>query len=180
MKKPRSNTTRRGEKIQHSKRRGEWAEMCFQGRAAEYGLEVSKPWGESASYDFIVEKSRQMARVQVKSTISRTNGGYICQLRDSHGTPYQGDPFDFIAVYLIPEDIWYIIPAKALRGRSCVGLYPRLKRSKYDKFHEAWHLLPGKPAASGKIDCIQACAEDWPKPPGPDAGSQEENLQTML
>ncbi len=83
-------------------------------------------------------------------------------MRDSHGTPYQGDPFDFIAVYLIPEDIWYIIPAKALRGRHCVGLYPKLKRSKYDKFHEAWHLLPGDSVVGAKIDFLQACVEEWP------------------
>ena len=36
--------------IKHAKQRGEWAEMRFMARAAEHGLQVSKPWGESTSY----------------------------------------------------------------------------------------------------------------------------------
>ena len=40
-----------GAKIKHPKLRGEWAELCFMVRAAEKGLQVSKPWGETARYD---------------------------------------------------------------------------------------------------------------------------------
>ena len=54
-------------------------------RASELGLEVSKPWGDTARYDFIVEKARRTARVQVKSTISRYGTGYSCKVRDCHG-----------------------------------------------------------------------------------------------
>jgi hypothetical protein len=56
---------------------------------------------------------------------------------------FQGDPFDFVAAYLIPEDIWYIIPAEKLQGQGSIGLYPRLKKSKYGRYEEAWHLLRG-------------------------------------
>jgi len=37
------------------KQRGEWVEMLFMARASREGLQVSKPYGESAAYDFIVE-----------------------------------------------------------------------------------------------------------------------------
>src|ERR1700733_11691994 len=121
--------TKYGATIRHSKRRGEWAEMCFMTRAAELGLQVSKPWGDTARYDFIVEKSRRTARVQVKSTICRRNMGYACKVGDCSGA-YEGDPFDFVAAYLIMEDLWYIIPERMVRGKAAVGLYPRLKRSK--------------------------------------------------
>jgi len=148
-----------GATIRHPKRRGEWAEMCFMMRASELGMEVSKPWGESAHYDFIVEKARRTARVQVKSTICRRNSGYACKVGDCNGA-YEGDPFDFIAAYLILEDIWYIIPARMMRGQSSVGLYPRLKWSKYERFREAWHLLPGRLVNGGTIGSIEACAEE--------------------
>jgi len=128
-------------------------------RASELGMEVSKPWGESAHYDFIVEKARRTARVQVKSTICRRNSGYACKVGDCNGA-YEGDPFDFIAAYLILEDIWYIIPARMMRGQSSVGLYPRLKWSKYERFREAWHLLPGRLVNGGTIGSIEACAEE--------------------
>ncbi len=46
--------TKLGATIQHLKRRGEWAEMCFMMRASELGMEVNKPWSDTASYDFVV------------------------------------------------------------------------------------------------------------------------------
>ena len=30
--------------------------------------------------------------------------------------PYGANDFDFLAVYLIPQDLWYIIPTKNIRG----------------------------------------------------------------
>ena len=44
-----------GMKIKHPKLRGEWAELRFMRCAAEHGLCVTKPWGETARYDFAVE-----------------------------------------------------------------------------------------------------------------------------
>ncbi len=54
----------------------------FLKRAAEFGLEVSKPWGDTASYDFIVEKAQHTSRVQVKSTIHRRKTAYVCKIRN--------------------------------------------------------------------------------------------------
>jgi hypothetical protein len=143
-----------GEKIKHHKRRGEWAELRFMAMAAEHGLQVTKPWGEMARYDFAVEYEGQFWRVQVKSTMFLDRGGYTVTVRDSHGGPYAGDPFDFVAAYVIPEDIWYIIPAERIRGQGNVGLYPWLKKSKYGEYKEAWHLL-----REGRVGMIQACVE---------------------
>jgi hypothetical protein len=57
----------RGVDIKESKMRGEWAELRFMARAAEHGLRVTKPWGDSAKYDFAVERQGRFLRVQVKS-----------------------------------------------------------------------------------------------------------------
>src|SRR5689334_22070817 len=107
-------------KIKHHKQRGEWAEMRFMARAAKEGLQVTKPWGETAHYDFAVEYKGRFVRVQVKSTIFREGTGYSCMARGCSG-PYVGDLFDFLAAYLIPEDVWYIIPVEKFRGQGCVG-----------------------------------------------------------
>ncbi len=114
-------------------------------RAAEEGLQVSKPFGEMARYDFVAEHGARCWRVQVKSTMFVDRGGYSCSVRGSNG-PYVGDAFDYLAVYLIPKDLWYIIPAGKLRGMGSVALYPQLKKSKYKAYEEAWHLLRGKGA----------------------------------
>lgn len=44
-------------KIKHAKKRGEWAELKFMAAASERGFRVTKPWGETAQYDFVVEHS---------------------------------------------------------------------------------------------------------------------------
>jgi len=173
--------TRLGAGIKHAKRRGEWAEMCFMMRAAELGLEVNKPFGDSASYDFIVQKGGRMARVQVKSTIVRQNDGYVCQVHRSLGATYESNAFDFLAVYLILEDTWYIIPEKMLRGKYNILLNPRLKQSRYEPYREAWHEMPGTWANGGTVPSIEACAEEEVGflflPPGDqeDRGSSHQN-----
>ncbi len=53
------------------KRRGEWVELRFMAAAAENGLDVVRPWGDSAQYDFIVEHKARFLRIQVKSTVRR-------------------------------------------------------------------------------------------------------------
>ena len=149
----------KGMNIKHPKLRGEWAELRFMARAAEHGLQVTKPWGETARYDFAVEYEARFVRVQVKSTMFKDNDGYSCTVRGCRG-PYVGDPFDFVAAYLIPEDIWYIIPAEKFQGQGSIGLYPRLKKSKYGRYKEAWHLLRGKRRHGSFIGDIQACAAE--------------------
>jgi hypothetical protein len=150
-----------GMKIKHPKLRGEWAEMCFMTRAAEHGLCVTRPWGEMSRYDFAVEYKGHFVRVQVKSTMFLDRGGYVVTVRGWKGK-YTGDPFDFVAAYLIPLDIWYILPGDSFKMRGSVGLYPKLKKSKYGIYKEAWHLLRGE---AETVD-IKACGEEIGGPQG--------------
>jgi PD-(D/E)XK endonuclease len=46
------------------KERGEWAELCFMARAADRGLNVSRPHGDSASYDVGVEQNGRFLRIR--------------------------------------------------------------------------------------------------------------------
>jgi hypothetical protein len=129
--------------IKNCKKRGEWAELVFAMRAIERGLHLARPWGESSGYDFVVDQGRRGVRVQVKSTIFPEGEGYSCSLKDSKGG-YKKNSWDFLAAYVIPVDIWYIIPGKKVRGMWSVGLHPELEKSKYGEYEEAWHLLHGK------------------------------------
>jgi len=131
--------------IKHCKRRGEWAELEFMAAAAKHGLQVVKPMGDSASYDAVVETGGHFVRVQVKSTASlRPEGCYKCNIRPASGLPYNRGDFDFIAVYVIPEDVWYIIPARLVVGankRTAIVLYTANPTSRWAPYKEAWHLL---------------------------------------
>ena len=136
--------TNDGMDIPQPKRRGEWAEMRFMQRAAELGLFVTKPWGDSAPYDFITDHQGHFLRVQVKCTIFQRGNSYKCHL-DSNGEPYDPGQIDVIAAYVIPTDTWYILPLAATGGQPDILLTPNRKKSKYARYQEAWHLLLASP-----------------------------------
>ena len=133
-------TKRKPKIIENSKRRGEWAESVFMARAAEHGLPVSKPLGESDAFDCVVGRPGKFVAVQVKCTMARMkNGqGYICTVH-THNKSYRAGAFDFLAAYVIPEDAWYLVPAKAICGMKMISLAS--SQGRYEEYREAWHLL---------------------------------------
>ena len=56
---------------QGQQKTGEWAESVFVARAAENGLEISKPIGESGRFDCVVGGPGKFVAVQVKCTIAK-------------------------------------------------------------------------------------------------------------
>lgn len=130
-----------GMSIPHRKRRGEWAELRFMTSAAEHGLCVSRPWGDSAHYDFIVDsQTAHLLRIQVKSTRNRQQGGYRIKNAGS-AAAYPPGAYDFLAVYIVPRNLWYIVPESVVAGRLSVVFYPKKDDHKFSRYREAWDLL---------------------------------------
>ena len=144
------------------KERGEWVELRFMAQAIEHGFKVSKPWGDSSAYDVGVESDSRVLRVQVKSTDCRTQYGYLCQFKPNcHSHPYTLKQVDFFAAYVIPEDVWYLIPAAVLlRGRQkkAFTLFPvkprHPDRYKCEGYLEAWGLMR---MGKARGDRFEAC-----------------------
>ncbi len=150
--------------IVDKKHRGEWAEMIFMARATELGMGVSKPWGETRSYDFVVGRPGHFVAVQVKSTIQEISEelkkGYSCSVRRGR-TTYRRGSFDFLAAYVIYEDAWYIIPEKLILGMKWISLATNCEKSRYEEYREAWHLLKDCAETENKGIDIQGCAEEF-------------------
>lgn len=172
--------TNQGIDIQHPKLRGEWAELRFMARAAEHGLRISKPFGDCASYDVTVEHCGIFHRVQIKSTTSLRNStefqqrrpdSYLCGIDRTSGQAYTKDQVDFLAVYIIPCDVWYIFPVEVLGGAHSLNLSPQLANSKHAPYKEAWRLLSGGPNN-------QACAstEDSDQPESAEESADDEPM----
>jgi DNA-binding cell septation regulator SpoVG len=140
--------------------RGEWAELVFMMRAMEHGLPISKPWGDSRSFDFVVGSPGHFMAVQVKSTVCELGAGYACTLRGSQSRRYGRGAFDFLAGYVVVEDCWYIVPARVIEGMERISLASDSERAHYEEYREAWHLLQPAKRKSSMIDRIEACAED--------------------
>ena len=132
------------------KSRGEWAELRFMTAALEHGYNVSKPWGDSGSYDVGVQHGSDILRVQVKSTTVRTGTGYFCQFKPHflRKQDYTLEQIDIFAAYVIPQDVWYLIPAAIILGptrKTGLMLFPmeplKKDRYKYEAYKEAWAIL---------------------------------------
>jgi PD-(D/E)XK endonuclease len=125
------------------KRRGEVAEAAFLAKASRLGFAVAKPWGDSERYDFILDTGHKFLRIQVKSTERFAESRYRVKTSGWKDT-YTRDEIDFIVVYIVPEDIWYVVPIEAAVGRKGLRFYPRgqsKSNGTLEKYREAWHLL---------------------------------------
>ncbi len=141
--------------MRDTKRQGEIAEAGFVHKAMKMGLTVLKPVGDSERFDFVVNRGRKFVRVQVRSsqTMSRWKMYSVASCyKINHGgrapaeqVPYTEEEIDFLAVYLVPEDTWYLLPVAALRGRVRVTLYSKAhgRPGPEAEFKEAWEALLG-------------------------------------
>jgi hypothetical protein len=125
------------------KEQGEWAELCFMTKAAGMGLRVVRPFGDSSSYDVGVECADRILRVQVKSTVYLRPGGqsYSLNLVGHNKQQYAKGTVDFFAIYLVPPDIWYILPFEATGENLTLQFTPAGRWEKHAQYREAWDLL---------------------------------------
>lgn len=124
---------------------GEWVESVFLAKALALGLGVSKPFGDTQPYDFLVtRRNLPPARIQVKSAFAKRAGGCYLVSMLQHRKPYKPADLDFFVVYIPPEDAWYVIPVGRIRVPA-MSVRPRRVRGRYEKYRNAWHLLTGDP-----------------------------------
>ena len=103
---------------------GEAAEAAFLAKVTSLGFGVSKTWGDSERYDFILDSGKQLWRVQVKSSRHSDGSRYIVKLKGA--AAYTAKEIDFIVAYIVPENLWYVIPISVTAyPRSDVGFSPR-------------------------------------------------------
>ncbi len=122
---------------------GEWAELVFMQEARRRGFHVAKPFGDTARYDVLLESHGRTHRVQVKCVSHPFRSGY--KVLAAHGsarkTPYRPRDLDFLAAFIIPFHLRYIIPVAHLRGRTSLWLFPDSQRTRNSRFRNAWSLF---------------------------------------
>jgi len=161
----------------NTKRTGERSEAAFLYQASQRRFAISKPWGDSERYDFILdnrpipgtcpERSRKpvlslskevhLFRIQIKCT-------------DCLRAVYTKRDIDFIAAHVVPLNIWYIIPVEVCTPQPMLRFYPhrQAKQMRLEKYREAWRLLD--PLLPNPPLTIQACIDpDYPDEDYPEA-----------
>jgi hypothetical protein len=139
------------------KRRGESAEAEFIARATRLGFAALTPWGECNRYDVAIDHGRGFWRIQVKLTAFACRSRYHLVLSIS-GVTYTPAEIDFLAGYIAPLNLWYIIPIEEVASLTGVSLSPHSRReTKYNKYREAWCLLDCTRQARGWKDIPAVC-----------------------
>ena len=159
----------------NTKRTGELAEAAFVVKAASLGFAVSKPWGDSERYDFILDAGHRTWRVQIKCTESISNGGYQVQStytdRKQKGH-YTADDIDVLVAYILPLDLWYVVPAHALPASASLRFYPQgnCTRPRFEQYREAWDLFHHRQAPKATRCPQPEITDPEPAPePSPDS-----------
>ena len=146
-----------GSVVRTKKDKGYLAEMAFVTKAMSLGFNVCKPMGETPGFDFVLESGRAVYKVQVKSGWMEWHGGYPVKISLANRC-YGADDTDFIVIYIVPEDAWYVLPVEAItsplpsptrptgRGPRTASFYPHVTGSKarLEMYRDAWQLL-GRP-----------------------------------
>ena len=148
----------------NNSQRGQLAELIFIRKAASLGFAVAKPWNEGERYDAIVRVGHVLWRVQVKSVAAKCRSQSYYKVKTtgsgnaghSPARPYSLGDIDFLAAYIFAEDIWYVFPAAVILMRKSICLAPGSKRSKYETYREAWHLM--RPAETAPEKAVAAAA----------------------
>lgn len=169
-------------KIENHAQRGEWAELRFMAKAMEHGYKITKPLGGSTSYDVVVDLGGRFTSVQVKSTtymrrrgVYETGRSFSLGLRAINRQPYSNSAFQYLAAYIIPREVWYIIPFPLVCGRQSILLCPDgAPDIGFEPYREAWHLLqemPNKPWPPLKRQHYRLAKRHSPEPGRPEAPS---------
>jgi hypothetical protein len=155
-------------------------------KAREMGFEVSKPFGDSARYDVTVEFKGRFLRIQVKSTTVGRCDGYSCMIHRDGEHGYTDEQIDFFAIYVVPKDVWYIVPIEVgMKLKRHIFLMPGHKEQKYEAYREAWHLLreglsagkAGRESGFSDEEAIASEAQPLTAEDGPDG--DPENIPEM-
>ena len=195
----------------NTKRTGELAEAAFVVKAASLGYAVSKPWGDSERYDFILDSGPRTWRVQIKCTESLNANGYQVQStytdqkKKGH---YTSEDIDVLVAYILPLNLWYVVPANAFPASASLRFYPEGnisgRRPRFEQYREAWHLFQqSQPSADenpvtldknshlltnchpersegSAVDGSEETAAPSPAPSAPEAPAPETPMERMM
>jgi hypothetical protein len=144
---------------ENSKRTGEMIEAAFLVKVCKLRIPVCKPWGDSERYDFVVDWGKGFWRVQVKAG-ARGKGSLYVVSAGRNGKVFTKADMDFVVVHIAAEDLWYVVPVETAEGLTSLWFNPRTKRSRFEKYREAWCLLDCGQDERGREDIPRQCRSE--------------------
>jgi len=136
-----------------STEQGSYAELTFATLCLKHNIEIASPVVDVHGYDFIINVNEQWLKIQVKST-SKPDIRYpnkpsykIHVRKGATSMAYKENDFHFCAVYIIPLDLFYIIPICEL-NKTTIRINPDSNKCKFYKYKDNFKLLMPSPDTS--------------------------------
>ena len=124
------------------------------------------PASGGESYDIAVINDDKIVKIQVKSTRSKDYNKYeciICKGRSSKSV-YDENEIDYFCVHIVPEDMWFIIPHSATKGRKKIRIDPYCPEHEFWQYKEDWTLGVNDPVVIEATDKRQGKRPTREKP----------------
>lgn len=123
---------------------GIFAESIFITKCLSRNIAINSPVADIHGYDFLLDMPSGFKKIQVKSVCrpcikKHSYSVSICRGFDKRS--YTKGDYDYVAAYLIQDDIWYIIPFDEIGERITIRIFPKSDKSKWNGYKEAFHLL---------------------------------------
>ena len=123
-----------------SKAIGDLGEINFILKSKKLGLTVLTPYSSACVYDIALDNGKDIIKVQVKTcNTTDSRGAYqitLCRGRRFKRS-YDKYEIDYIAVYIMPLDKFFIIPVDDIIVKS-IRFYPSKKSCRLSKYLERW------------------------------------------
>jgi len=129
-----------------SSTQGLFAESIFITECISKNIEICQPINDVFGYDFVVVRGSESIKVQVKSCSVadnryKTSTTYKIQCRrGAKCKAYEAGSFDYLAAYIIPLDIWYIIGISEL-NKTTIRVNPDSLGCKFNKYKSDFKAL---------------------------------------
>jgi hypothetical protein len=136
-------------------------EVLFLAKCMELDLVASRPYAP-CKYDFIVDNSNILYRVQVKmiGSTRQTEAGdvYVGKIGSGNKNKslYTKKEIDVLAILCYPINVWYIIPIEEAGEVVSMYFYPNrsilgdFSTGKHEKFFNKWNNLLNRPSCNNK------------------------------
>jgi len=127
-----------------SKLQGCIGEAIFITECLKRNIPIYQPIADMYGVDFIVG-SDPLIKVQVKTTSKadtryESKTSYKIQCRHGANCKAYTDQFDYMAAYLMPLDVWYLIPISEL-NKTTIRVNPDSLGCKFNKYKSDFKAL---------------------------------------
>jgi hypothetical protein len=132
---------------------GIFAEFAFATKCLKHNIEIAKPLIDVHGYDYLINVNDNWLKIQVKSTSkpdTRYNKETSFKIQCRKGatsTAYNENDFHFCAAYIIPFDLFYIIPISEL-NKTTIRINTESEKCKFNKYKDNFRLLMPNPDTS--------------------------------